>query len=246
MTACNACASRSAAFTMRNPTPGKSAASSPSKDCAASPSSTQGATVATCDQKRANRTRQISSATVTAPPPSPPSTDTPLRMHLTIHRTGGAGAPGDVRADGNAPQAIPCAPTGRLSWSVYRDRSERLSGTGSPLSPQRQRSSSRRELVGRAAMLRGRIITTTSLGANGALANCGRGGNPHATARPQGGQTYRGYLGLARRRRGAVAGSNRVAGARVNASAGAAARAQLSPGRQESAGWRSTPSWHCP
>src|SRR5438093_1180796 len=107
MTACNACASRSAAFTMRNPTPGKSAASSPSKDCAASPSSTQGATVATCDQKRANRTRQISSATVTAPPPSPPSTDTPLRMHLTIHRTGGAGAPGDVRADGNAPQAIP-------------------------------------------------------------------------------------------------------------------------------------------
>src|SRR5439155_15209733 len=72
-----------------------------------SPSSTQGATVATCDQKRANRTRQISSATVTAPPPSPPSTDTPLRMHLTIHRTGGAGAPGDVRADGNAPQAIP-------------------------------------------------------------------------------------------------------------------------------------------
>jgi len=28
-------------------------------------------------------------------------------MHLTIHRTGGAGAPGDVRADGNAPQAIP-------------------------------------------------------------------------------------------------------------------------------------------
>src|SRR5437773_3047367 len=107
-------------------------------------------------------------------------------MHLTIHRTGGAGAPGDVRADGNAPQAIPCAPTGRLSWSVYRDRRERLSGTGSPLSPRRQRSSSRRELVGRAAMLRGRIITTTSLGANGALANCGRGGNPHTTARPTG------------------------------------------------------------
>src|SRR3989442_173337 len=149
MTACNACASRSAAFTMRNPTPGKSAASSPSKDCAASPSSTQGTMVATCDQKRANRTRQISSGTVTAPPPSPPCTDTPLRMHLTIHRTGEARRAGDVRGDGNSPQAMPCAPTGRLSWSVYRDRRERLSGTGSPLSPQRQRSSSRRSSVPR-------------------------------------------------------------------------------------------------
>src|SRR5437773_1490352 len=107
-------------------------------------------------------------------------------MHLTIHRTGGAGAPGDVRADGNAPQAIPCAPTGRLSWSVYRDRRERLSGTGSALSPQRQRSSSRRELVGRAAMLRGRIIAATSLGANGALADCGRGENPRATVATSG------------------------------------------------------------
>src|SRR5207249_2624332 len=137
-------------------------------------------------------------------------------MHLTIHRTGEARRAGDVRVDGNAPQAIPCAPTGRLSWSVYRDRRERLSGTGSALSPQRQRSSSRRELVGRAAMLRGRIITTTSLGANGALANCGRGGNPHATARPTGRANLPWLprvLGSSRRRRGAVAGSRRVAGA---------------------------------
>src|SRR5206468_5462322 len=113
----------------------KSAASSPSKDCAASPSSTQGATVATCDQKRANRTRQISSGTVTAPP-----TQSPFHAYAPSDAPDhppnrGAGAPGDVRADVNAPQAIPMRPTGRLSWSVYRDRRERLSGTGSPLSP---------------------------------------------------------------------------------------------------------------
>src|SRR5207249_4633791 len=63
------------------------------------------------------------------------------------------------------------------------------------ITPATERSSSRRELVGRAAMLRGRIITTTSLGANGALPNCGRGGTLMRQLARQGGQTYRGYLG---------------------------------------------------
>src|SRR5437667_3393290 len=216
MTTRNACASRSAAFTMRNPTPGKSAASSPSKDCAASPSSTQGATVATCDQKRANRTRQISSGTVTAPP-----TQSPFHAY--------------------APSDAPDHPPNRGGRRARRreGRRKRPAGHshaayGAPLVvrlPRQERTSQRdrlpsitpatavvkcRELVGRAAMLRGRIITTTSLGANGALANCGRGGNPHATARPTGRANLPWLprvLGSSRRRRGAVAGSRRVAGA---------------------------------
>jgi len=146
-TARNACASRSAAFTMRIAKPGKSAASSTSKDCAASPSSTQGRNSGdlrpeASEPHSPDRQRDRHSSS------SPPCTDTPLRMHLTIHRTGG---PARRRREGRRKRPAGNSHArlrGALSWSVYRDRRERLSGTGSPLSPQRQRSSSRRELVG--------------------------------------------------------------------------------------------------
>ena len=55
-------------------------------------------------------------------------------MHLTIQRTGGARRAGDVRGDGDAPQAIPCAPTGRLaSRGPSTETGENVSAGPAPL-----------------------------------------------------------------------------------------------------------------